>query len=140
MPEAAWPETGLVHAYPGTTTPSRFRPHLVYVSTRHQWFTFVHLSVTYLIRSIAGPFPSVLTTVAFDHRRRRRFGTRSCQPVPRGLFFPHRLCSCATDEAHLFVRCSWRTVSRAGEFHPHALPELDVNLSAHPAPIHERDP
>src|SRR5262245_93275 len=35
------PETGLVHAYPGTTTPSRFRPHLVYVSTRHQWFTFV---------------------------------------------------------------------------------------------------
>ena len=31
-------------------------------------------------------------------------------------------------------------VSRAGEFHPHALPELDVNLSAHPAPIHERDP
>src|SRR5271166_1429971 len=103
------PETGLVHAYPGTTTPSRFRPHLVYVSTRHQWFTFVHLSVTYLIRSIAGPFPSVLTTVAFGHRRRRRFGTRSCQPVPRGLFFPHRLCSCATDEAHLFVRCSWRT-------------------------------
>ena len=110
MPEAAWPETGLVHAYPGTTTPSRFRPHLVYVSTRHQWFTFVHLSVTYLIRSIAGPFPSVLTTVAFDHRRRRRFGTRSCQPVPRGLFFPHRLCSCAADEAHLFVRCSWRTM------------------------------
>jgi hypothetical protein len=34
---------------------------------------------------------------------RRRFGTRSCQPVPRGLFFPHRLCSCATDEAHLFA-------------------------------------
>jgi len=26
-------------------------------------------------------------------------------------------------------------VSRAGEFHPDALPALDVNLSAHPAPV-----
>src|ERR1700722_1195725 len=31
------------------------------------------------------PFPSVLTTRAFDHSRRRWFGTCSCQPVPRGL-------------------------------------------------------
>src|ERR1700738_4629331 len=31
------------------------------------------------------PFPSVLTTMAFDHSRRRWFGTCSCQPVPRGL-------------------------------------------------------
>src|SRR5262245_61922843 len=31
------------------------------------------------------PFPSVLTTVAFDQSRRRWFGTCSCQPVPRGL-------------------------------------------------------
>src|SRR4029077_1323195 len=101
--EATWPETGLVHAYPGTTTPSRFRPHLVYVSTRRQWFTFVHLSITYLIRSFAGPFPSVLTTVAFDHRRRRRFGTRSCQ----------------------LVRCSWRTmvsVSARCAKRPHPCP------------------
>src|SRR5664279_4751526 len=30
------------------------------------------------------PFPSMLTTTAFDHSRRRWFGTRSCQPVPRG--------------------------------------------------------
>src|SRR5258708_3932505 len=30
------------------------------------------------------PFPSVLTTMAFDHSRRRWFGTCSCQPVPRG--------------------------------------------------------
>src|SRR5471030_63970 len=30
------------------------------------------------------PFPSVLTTRAFDHSRRRWFGTCSCQPVPRG--------------------------------------------------------
>jgi hypothetical protein len=28
-------------------------------------------------------------------------------------------------------------VSRAEEFHPHALPELDVSLSAHPAPIQQ---
>src|SRR5215469_15207905 len=31
------------------------------------------------------PFPSALTTMAFDHSRRRWFGTCSCQPVPRGL-------------------------------------------------------
>src|SRR5882724_8159839 len=31
------------------------------------------------------PFPSVLTTRAFDHSRRRWFGTSSCKPVPRGL-------------------------------------------------------
>src|SRR5450759_3473582 len=30
------------------------------------------------------PFPSVLTTRAFDQGRRRWFGTCSCQPVPRG--------------------------------------------------------
>src|ERR1700690_4454600 len=30
------------------------------------------------------PFPSVLTTRAFLHSRRRWFGTCSCQPVPRG--------------------------------------------------------
>src|SRR4051794_29954193 len=31
------------------------------------------------------PFPSVLTTMAFDQSRRRWFGTCSCQPVPRDL-------------------------------------------------------
>src|SRR6201993_780180 len=31
------------------------------------------------------PFPPVLTTMAFDHSRRRWFGTCSCKPVPRGL-------------------------------------------------------
>src|SRR6266568_9507987 len=30
------------------------------------------------------PFPPALTTMAFDHSRRRWFGTCSCQPVPRG--------------------------------------------------------
>src|SRR6266849_6729964 len=34
---------------------------------------------------LSRPFPSVLTTLAFDHSRRRWFGTCSCQPVPRGL-------------------------------------------------------
>src|SRR5579871_457266 len=31
------------------------------------------------------PFSPVLTTMVFDHSHRRWFGTRSCQPVPRGL-------------------------------------------------------
>src|SRR5215831_12245542 len=30
------------------------------------------------------PFPSALTTMAFDHSRQGWFGTCSCQPVPRG--------------------------------------------------------
>ncbi len=34
---------------------------------------------------LARPFPSVLTTMAFDHSRRRWFGTCPCRPVPRGL-------------------------------------------------------
>ncbi len=33
---------------------------------------------------IAGPFPYVLTTMAFDHSRQRWFETNSCKPVPRG--------------------------------------------------------
>jgi hypothetical protein len=33
---------------------------------------------------LPGPFPPVLTTMAFDHSHRRWFGTCSCQPVPRG--------------------------------------------------------
>src|ERR1017187_3092590 len=34
---------------------------------------------------LSRPFPPVLTTMAFDHSRRRWFGTYSCKPVPRGL-------------------------------------------------------
>ena len=33
----------------------------------------------------ARPFPSALTTMAFDHSRQRWFGTCSCKPAPRGL-------------------------------------------------------
>ena len=78
---------------PGTTTPSRFRPRLQYFSTRHQWFTFVHLSVTYLIRSLPDLFllrsrPWLLTTAARG----------DLEPAPvsrlRGAC-PHQSCSCA---------------------------------------------
>jgi len=34
---------------------------------------------------LSRPFPSTLTTMAFDHGRWRWFGTCSCKPVPRGL-------------------------------------------------------
>src|ERR1039457_1952536 len=33
---------------------------------------------------LSRPFPSALTTMAFDHSRRRWFETCSCKPVPRG--------------------------------------------------------
>src|SRR5215469_10027133 len=46
------------------------------------------------------PFPSALTTMAFDHSRRRWFGTCSCQPVPVGIEL-RRAC------------CRWRVTSLA---------------------------
>src|ERR1019366_3390163 len=60
---------------------------------RHRPYAFDTSSVVSLRSSsrqspdlvLPRPFPSVLTTRAFDHSRRRWFGTCSCQPVPRGL-------------------------------------------------------
>src|SRR5579863_7296100 len=66
------------------TTPPRFR---------HHSYAFDTSSVVPLRSSscqspdlvLPRPFPSVLTTTAFDRSHRRWFGTCSCQPVPRGL-------------------------------------------------------
>src|ERR1019366_897767 len=59
---------------------------------RHRPYAFDTSSVVSLRSSscqspdlvLPRPFPSVLTTRAFDHSRRRWFGTCSSQPVPRG--------------------------------------------------------
>src|SRR5436305_3798141 len=59
---------------------------------RHRSYAFDTSSVVPLRSSscqspdlvLPRPFPSVLTTMAFAHSRRRWFGTCSCQPVPRG--------------------------------------------------------
>src|SRR5215469_15834844 len=75
---------GIAEACPALTTPPRFR---------HRPYAFDMSSVVPLRSSscqspdlvLPRPFPSVLTTMAFDHSRRRWFGTCSCQPVPRGL-------------------------------------------------------
>src|ERR1035438_10029746 len=84
MPDAALVrKTGIAKARPAVTTPPRFR---------HRPYAFDTSSVVPLRSSscqppdlvLPGPFPSVLTTRAFDHSRRRWFGTCSCQPVPRG--------------------------------------------------------
>src|ERR1700686_4823050 len=71
-------------ARPALTTPPRFR---------HRSYAFDMSSVVPLRSSscqspdlvLSRPFPAVLTTMAFDHSRRRWFGTCSCKPVPRGL-------------------------------------------------------
>src|SRR5215467_9293155 len=85
MPDAALVrKTGIAEACPALTTPPRFR---------HRPYAFDMSSVVPLRSSscqspdlvLPRPFPSVLTTMAFDHSRRRWFGTCSCQPVPRGL-------------------------------------------------------
>src|ERR1039457_2061499 len=60
---------------------------------RHRPYAFDTSSVVPLRSSsclspdlvLSRPFPPVLTTMAFDHSRRRWFGTYSCKPVPRGL-------------------------------------------------------
>jgi hypothetical protein len=56
----------------------------------------------------AKPFPSALTTMAFDHSRRRWFETRSCKPVPRGL--PSSVKQLRTTRPHSLSR-SWRTIT-----------------------------
>src|SRR5262249_23823304 len=69
---------------PAVTTPPRFR---------HRSYAFDASIVVSLQSSsclspdlvLARPFPSALTTMAFDHSRRRWFGTCSCKPIPRGL-------------------------------------------------------
>jgi hypothetical protein len=69
---------------PAITTPPRFR---------HRPYAFDTSTVVSLQSSsclspdlvLARPFPSALTTMAFDHSRRRWFGTCSCKPVPVGI-------------------------------------------------------
>jgi len=54
------------------------------LSTPHQWF--VSSSPYTPPDTVAAmPFPSTLTTRAFDPCSLRRFGARSCKPAPRGL-------------------------------------------------------
>ena len=54
------------------------------LSTPHQRFTCVRLLGPHLTGS-GRPFPETLTTMAFDHSSFRRFGTWSCNPIPRDL-------------------------------------------------------
>ena len=68
---------------------------------------------------LARPFPSALTTVAFDHSRRRWFGTCSCKPIPRGL--PSSVEQQSNFELsalhpELLSAPSWRTVIRKTHF------------------------
>src|SRR5215470_4502115 len=84
MPDAALVrKTGTAKARPAVTTPPRFR---------HRPYAFDTSSVVPLRSSscqspdlvLSRPFPPVLTTMAFDHSRRRWFETCSCKPIPRG--------------------------------------------------------
>src|SRR5215831_5034637 len=85
MPDAALVrKTGTAKARPAVTTPPRFR---------HRPYAFDTSSVVPLRSSscqspdlvLSRPFPSALTTMAFDHSRRRWFGACSCKPAPRDL-------------------------------------------------------
>src|SRR5438445_7278820 len=58
---------------------------------------------------LARSFPSVLTTMAFVHSRRRWFGTCPCRPVPRGL--PSSVKQLRTTQP-FGLSHSWHTVIR----------------------------
>src|SRR5713101_9379295 len=57
---------------------------------------------------LSRPFPPVLTTMAFDHSRRRWFGTCSCKPVPRG--HPSSVKQLRTTARPFGPLCSWHTI------------------------------
>src|SRR5258706_15115042 len=76
------------------------------------------------------PFPSALTTMAFDHSRRRWFGTCSCKPVPRGR--PSSVKQLHTLDPFGPLR-SWRTVIGIAHDDPIALGYL-LPPSLHPLP------
>src|SRR5713101_5797414 len=90
---------------------------------RHRPYAFDTSSVVPLRSSfrqspdlvLSRPFPSALTTMAFDHSRRRWFGTRSCKPVPRGL--PSSVKQLRTTRPRSLSR-SWRTVVGKPEIEP----------------------
>src|SRR5262249_27060152 len=107
MPDAALVrKTGTAKARPAVTTPPRFR---------HRPYAF-DTSIVVPLRSssclspdlvLARPFPSVLTTMAFVHSRRRWFGTCPCRPVPRGL--PSSVKQLRTTQP-LGLSYSWHTI------------------------------
>src|SRR5215468_10721409 len=101
------PKTGLAEADPAVTTPCGF-DIVPTLSTRHQWFPCGPLLACHLTWFFPGLFPSVLTTMAFDHSRRRWFGTCSCKPVPRGL--PSSVKQLRTPTACWLRLCSWHTI------------------------------
>src|ERR1019366_9856795 len=55
-----------------------------FLTTRHQWFTFVRLSESHLT-DFSPPFPTTLTTGTLDPRRLWRFEACSSKPTSRDL-------------------------------------------------------
>ena len=78
------------------------------------------------------PFPSVLTTMAFDHSRRRWFGTCSCKPVPGG--HPPSVRQLHTSGPPRPLR-SWRTIIGIPDQHP----ERRTACRADPIPLIQVD-
>src|SRR5712692_3507438 len=124
------PSTGFVGADPAVTTPRGF-DIVPTLSTRRQWFPCGPLPARHLTWFSPGLFllrslPWLLTTAAGG----------GLEPAPASRFrgaSPHRWHSCALQRLFQPSSCSWRTSSSAGESHPRALTEPDVNLAAHPA-------
>src|SRR5437763_7232538 len=106
---------------PSFTTPPRFL-HRPYALDTSSVVPFRSSSYQTPDLVLPRPFPSVLTTMAFDHSRRRWFGTCSCQPVPRGR--PSSIKQLHT-LALLGPLRSWRTIVGVADSHRSECPRRD---------------
>jgi hypothetical protein len=138
------------HLYAGCRTGSKqVSPVLILEPRKNPSFdtTYICFDTSSMVRLRSSPrsspatilsrdFSLTLTTLALYQRSLRWFEACSCKPAPRG----QTLISCTVTCGYkliFYINCahSWHTSSRPWEPPPQPLPEPDVNLSAHPAPI-----
>ena len=95
------------------------QPPILFLYWRFQSALDIENDPLFRSKVLARPFPSVLTTMAFDHRRRRRFGTCPCRPVKQ----------LRTTQPFSLSR-SWRTFARhPGVIDHFAHAKLSVRIS-----------
>ena len=66
---------------------------------------------------VAGPFPSALTTMAFDHSRQRWFEVHSCKSTSRGRpSSVKQLRTCCSFDLHVLMAHYCRSTVQSAEF------------------------
>src|SRR5262249_41119442 len=105
------------------------------LSTPHQWFTGVRLLGSYLTASRPA-VSGTLTTGTLNPSRFRRFGTWSCNPMPRDLPSSLTQHGASGDSCSRPFTPSWRTVIRIADqvdlVHPSLLRRLGEVIRQEP--------